>query len=190
MKGYDSAHYASTRLDGTVIRKGNRPIYVNSCGEHSKGIAVNWEDLIDHSMGTDLLDDLDINPVPLGYANHDGRVTYLTRMPMRQDWKQGLRDKNTTSCDGFGNELSYGIIARTILGEYPRFSTCLEKVGTHPMVQAMAFSRDFAIVKNGSLTYKGLFNVGSVIFDTGAVNITDSFSWVREAFSESMESAA
>lgn len=190
MKGYDTASYASTRLNDTVIRKGTTPILVNNCEDHSIGkIVVYWSGIMDGAGGADFLNDLNLDPVPLGYVNYDGSVQYMTRMPMRQDWKQGLRDRNVVTYQGFNNDFSYKIIGKTIMGDFPKFSKVLERLnGGGYNIQA--FDRDFALDRRGDLWYKGMFTIGRVNMTSGAVNIDDSFSWVREAFSEAMEQAA
>lgn len=189
MKGYDTASYAGTRLNETIIRKGKMPIMVSSCEDHSAGkIVVYWNGVVSKDSGADFLHDLDLNPVPLGYVNYDGQVIYMTRMPMRSDWKQGMRDRNIVSHQGYNNELPYRFIGKTIMGDFPKFKTALEAINSDKY--AMAFDRDFALDRRGILFYKGMFEVGRVNMVNGSVNIDDSFSWVREAFSEAMEQAA
>jgi hypothetical protein len=188
MKGYDNALYAGSRLDQTVIRKDKTPILVQSCEDNSMGIIVNWKGIMETGYGVDYLHDLNLNPVPLGYVNHNDTVTYMTRMPMREDWKQGLRDRNITTADGFNNELSYKQIGHTIMGNFPKFSKVLEGVCSNAF--CMAFDRDFVVTREGKIGYKGSFIIGKVDLISGSINIDDSFSWVREAFEEAMEKAA
>lgn len=190
MKGYDTASYAATRLNETVIRKGLEPILVHSCTDGYKGIKVQYQYIVSGASGEDYLHNLNLDPVPLGYVNFNGNAIYLTRMPMRQDWKQGLRDRNITTADGFNNPLPYHVIANTIIGKFPTIKNCLERLNSSNMNTAMAFNRDFCVERSGNLKYKSLFDIGNINMDNANINIDDSFSWVREAFEECMENAA
>jgi len=137
------------------------------------------------------LTELNLDPVPLGYVNFDGLAHYLTRAPMRRDWRQGLRMLNIMVPNGGQpRAIPYRTIANTIIGKYPTFNSALDKLNkTTNSSRALAFCRDFAMTRE-KLCYKGVFDVGSVNMDNGNIEINRKFDWVREALEQNMEKAA
>jgi hypothetical protein len=192
MKGYDTAEYASTRLADTVVRLGNVPVLVSVCEDTINGIRVYYRHIMEN-LPSDFcnISDLNLDPVPLGYVNLSPGVVYLTRMPMRNDWKQGLRDRNVVDTNGFNQGLPYKAIGRTIMGDFPKFSNCLSRLSDNDIGRnSLAFDREFSIDREGKIIYKSLFHVGDVNMDNGGIRIKDDFTWVVESLDEAMERAA
>lgn len=197
MKGYDTAAYAATRLNETVIRHKDDPVMVVQCtpGKRQSDILVYHRKLIDDdgSMISAPIDEYNLDPVPLGYVNHGANATYLTRMPMRKDWRQGARMINIVDPNGYNpSRIGMHQIAVTIKGVFPTIRETLNELNkrlSRP-TRLRAFSRDFAISEDSKLMYKGLFEVGTVNMENGGLLVHDNFGWVREALEESMENAA
>lgn len=189
MKTYDTAEYAGSRLNETIIRLDGVPVMVLNCSESFDGILVKYEDIMTAKTGKALLSKFDLNPVPLGYVNNEGNAHYVTRMPLRNDWKQGIRQRSICDCNGFGvGHIPYTNIGHTIMGKFPTMKATLESLSAY--CKSMAFSREFAAQRDGSLVYKSLFTVGKINMDNGAVAIDPAYSWVKESFDELMEKAA
>lgn len=190
MIGYDTADYAATRLVDTIIRYKDMAVFVKAVGLKNGKISIRCLDLLDEdeNLIEAYLEDCDINPVPLGYVNHNKTTHYITRTPMRRDWRQGLRMLNIVDVEGAQPRMiPYHTIAHTILGKYPSFKSCLDRLSSKDKILKMAYCRDFSINNEGVLIYKGLFEVGKIDMINGAITILPEYNWVGEAFDESME---
>lgn len=183
MRVYEEADYANSRLAGTIVRLKGIPILV----ERIVGDKAWYHKLSNTELKACKLNDLDINPVPLGYANTLFGATYVTRTPMRQDWRQGLR-RQTIRTIPERIEVDFASLERTIMGVYPTLKECQKQLAADPFgVQTMAFSRSFAVDRTDQLYYKGRFNIGKVgLF---GYNLADKFDWLRETVEEEMLAA-
>jgi len=190
MQGYDTAEYAGSRLTETVIRLGEKPVLVHAVDYDKEGrIRIKYEDIMEDIINRDTIDKFNLDPVPLGYVNADGEARYVTRMPLRNDWKQGIRQRSICDVGGYGvNHIPYRTIGYTIMGKFPKLSTVLDRVSRGH--SSMAFSREFAITSTGTLKYKSLFDVGQVNMNNGSVAIDPACSWVKEHYDEVMENVA
>lgn len=192
MRGYDTAEYAASRLIETIICHDKTPVMVNSVGMDGDKIDLIVTNLLEDNDPYHVhLDECDINPVSLGYVNHKKYAHYIMRAPMRRDWRQGLRMLNIVDAEGMNPRLiPYRTIAQTIMGSFPSFKSCLDRINGKERIEEMAFNRDFAINREGKLRYKGLFSVGTIDMTNGNVLIGDNFNWVREALEEQMKMEA
>lgn len=189
MRGYDTVEYARSRLVDTIVMYQKEPVLVLAVGGTNESIILSYEKILGGKgdIAEDKLDRFDINPVSLGYVNHNNTCSYIMRTPMRRDWRQGLRMLNIVDAEGANPRLiSYRSIAQTILGNYPSFRSSLEKINNG--VMQVAFNRDFAVHHTGTLHYKGIFHVGGVNMNNG--NVTLEQGWVQEAFEEAMGNPA
>lgn len=193
MKGYDTAEYARTRLLETIIRFEGRPVMVANCEDHGNTIMIHFNEIMgDHPPDAKPIEMFDLDPVPLGYVNFSARATYITRMPMRKDWRQGMRMSNIADVSGFSpTRMPFRVLGKTIMGDFPTFHRAIEGVSRKSKpAESMAFSRDFAVTNEGILQYKGILNVGEVNLSEASVIFPEKNNWVREAFNEVMENAA
>lgn len=195
MRGYDTAAYAASRLVDTIILCDGAPVIVRSVQSslEGAGITVKYTEILDPSekMKKADISKFDLNPVRLGYVNYRKNPVYLTRAPMRRDWRQGLRALNIYDADGNNPRMiPYHVIAQTIMNRYPSFQSALEALSSPLFEQGgLAYHRDFSLSREGKLEYKGMFNVAQVNMDNGDVVIKPEFAWVGEAFNDSMEAA-
>ena len=192
MKSYDTAEYAKSRLVETVIRHGNVPVMVYDVGVHSltNKIIVKYQPIMTESdIAEDEIDNFNLDPVQLGYVNYKNFAYYLTRMPMRKDWRQGLRLLNVVGPDGDRPPVPLKTIAETIIGNFPSFKSCLDKLNSKKTIKSMAFCRDFS-VSTEEIQYKGVFPIGKVDMENGNIHINDGMSWIREALDEALEITA
>lgn len=190
MKGYDTAEYAATRLNETIVRLNGQPVMVLACTQGVGGIIVTYHSIMDDVPPQDApLDQFDLDPVPLGYVNFGARAVYITRMPMRKDWRQGMRMTNIVDPQGSAHtRMGFKVLGQTIMGKFPTFERAIESLNrkTKPP-EGIAFCRDFAIKQGGILEYKGFFDVGMVNLQDASITIEPKFEWVREALNENME---
>lgn len=183
---YDNAEYANSRLLGTIVRTmQGRPVTIHSCEPvRDDDISVTYRSLSTERRGQCLLSELDLTPVPLGFANNSGMdCSYLARMPMRNDYRQGLRAHNYVSL--WGPDKRYvetPVLSRLIQGNYFDLDGAME-VSFNSM-KATPFSREFAVGEckgksEAKLYYKWYGVVGDIINDR--VNLYDKFDYLEES---------
>lgn len=121
----------------------------------------------------------------LGYVNWFGRGTwYVTRMPIRRDYKQGLR-YNQLSFKGGDSALResetetkgfFKALADCLFNKYPPFNTALDLV--EDTGNTVAFSRHFAVSNKFSLAHRGA-KVG-IVTDNGEMRLEKKFSFLEQ----------
>lgn len=179
---YDTVGYARSRLEGTIIRYGDEPIMVQGVRGVGRTIYVIGTILSNNQTIDIPLKDCNLTPVPLGYINMGERAFYTMRMPMRRDWRQGLRFLNLIDVEGRQfNGAGYESLVNTIKGVYPSFTEAVEDTVDNI---SRAFHRDFAIKNNGNILYKGLVDVAKWDRESGTFSITKE--WVRESLDEAV----
>lgn len=189
MLPYEEPQYAGTRLRESIVRFKGEPVFVLQVG--AKGGKVAFQTLAraeDHELagiGECTLQDLDINPVPLGYVNEAKFAYYVSRCPVREDWRQGLR-KNTMRTIPGGINVNFKFLRQTILGKYPNLKDALKLVNDRER-ESVAFSRSFAISRGGILHHKGQWQVGEI--DERGYTLLPKFQWVEEALNEELNAA-
>lgn len=178
MRMYKEAQYAKQRLLETVVRWQGNAVLVK---EISDGNVI-FKMINSNSLGSCKFNELNIDPVPLGYCNLGVNCVYLARLPMREDWKQGLRFNNLRNSENLPVDIPWKNIAKTIEGVYPSFSDCLKAIKAGK-IQSMAFSRNFAMDNNLHLTYKGNYKVGCVN-DVDNYTLENKFIYLKEMAAE------
>ncbi len=185
MRPYEEAAYADNRLKGTIVRYKGEAVYINSINADN---VVSFTKLVSNQLGSCKTKELDINPVPLGYVNWSKKAWYVCRRPMRQDWKQGLRDNNICLYDGTKvSAIDLSIIARTIDGLFPKFGEVKSQIANQN-VQEMAFCRDFSMDVEKKIHFKGKFTVGE--FTGRRIRLYDDYDWLNELLEEEVLSVA
>lgn len=187
MKLYDfkdpyNLEYARTRLVGTIVRLKDNGRAVHIEDMSSKTAYFHY--LTDEIRKQDAcnLTDLDITPVELGYINFNGDVYYLTRMPMRRDWRQGLRQMSCMTPTNKRIDVPMSAIGKAIENIYPKFNEAITWVGKG--FTSAAFSRNFAVTNKNTIQYKERFDVG--VIDGDNYLLEPKFEWVREALEEEL----
>jgi hypothetical protein len=173
--------YASSRLENTIVRLGGEPVMVQRVDMDGVCMYNLLKDGGDAEFKRVEIDKLDLHPVPLGYVNKGAYCGFLTRIPKRHDWRQGLRKNNSMILRGAN--ISYnGIygkpLHRCIVGSYPSYKVCVQKIragGQHNI----AWCRDFCLNHDGSVQYKGSFIVGRLDMDDG-VELIKEFQYLQE----------
>lgn len=183
MSMYGKDHdYAHSRLCDTIVRRQEAPIYVHSVG---RGMEVTYSLLtaLGESLKCDL-DELDLHPVPLGYCNYNKYAAYLSRVPMRKDWRQGLRHGNFTSVNAAisAERIPYDALQQVIMGHYPTLKGALDAVRK---VKSMAWHRHWAVNNGLEVFYKGSPTpVGAI--EEGKVILTSRCGYLTEALGEAV----
>lgn len=171
----DDWEYANSRLAETVVSHNERPFFVYNVRD---GVATGYY-LDNPEQRLVNAKELDTIPVKLGYANFNGKCYYLTRVPKRRDWRQGLRKENMESIPRQGiRVLDWRVIGQTILGKYPTFKKCLQVASTG---KQLAWHRQWAL-SGGDVLYRGEW-VGRVDAE-GNITLDKEFTYLKEALAE------
>lgn len=165
---YKEPDYADSRLRETIVRHNGTPVYLfyvtNDMIAHVKSDLNSDETTPVH------LDELELSAPRLGLVNLRGRVSYLSRKPLRNDYRQGVRP-NQIVCLHNRCERTVKRIMECIKGEYPTLQKALEM--TIDGWSEVAISRELFIKKRRDVvevhrSWKGKVGVvekGSVVFD-------------------------
>ena len=172
--------YADSRLRDTVVRYKDRPFFVDRVSNSGKVLGT-YLDAPDVQHTVPAIE-MNLKPVPLGYCNYNGRASYLSRAPMRHDWRQGLRRASLVSSNRDTHNISWSDICPVILNDYPSYSKCLSMLAK---VRAIAWSRSWAMDKARCVHYKGYDIVGAINTD-GVVILTEEFKHLEESLQESL----
>jgi hypothetical protein len=189
MNIYGDLDYARSRLIETIVllKTINEPVRVDNIQRRTEVLVTPLNIALPQQWVR--LDDLDINPVKLGYINLEKESYYISRTPMRRDWRQGLRVQGLRTPDGRSFNCSAIQLAKTIKGDYPKLRNCFNPNNNPfiPSPNSIAFSRDFAVQKS-NLWFKGIENVGEISPDK-SFKLHPKFDWVRELLEEELEAA-
>jgi hypothetical protein len=176
----EDADYADSRLAGTIVRLLNgEPVFVHHVRGGMDALVSTLADL--YTPFNVHAGELNLVPVALGMCNFNEGAHYLSRIPLRRDWKQGLRKENFT-CDTVHVQLIPPTTLRqVILGEYPTLDECI-KLCAEKKVGSVAWHRHWAITSKGILRYKNEGPVG--IVRDGALALNEPYRYLQEALGE------
>lgn len=193
---YDTAEYTNSRLQNTIVRRleDNEPIFVLKATEdRNRGIKLHY-DLLSNvkyndrhkGVATIYLKDVNISSPKLGFSQTNYGCSYTARRPIRNDYRQGLRNSNWSVFWGQPRRfISDAALRKTIIGQYPPIELAIDESCNNDM--AVAFSRDFAVHKFDGIShvfYKFSDCVGEFI--NGRINLKDEFVFLNEAFERSV----
>lgn len=149
--------YAQAKLTDSVVKVDNYPVHVLGV-ETSDSVRV--KKLLDKNYFYVKLNDLDLEPLRLGYANYGNEACYVTRLPQRS-WKQGIRNSNMWS-PKIRVPIESPSFVNLVLNNYPSLTLCLEYLDCVE-VKTIAFSKHFALglkEKRGFKVFYKNFAVG------------------------------
>lgn len=177
----DDYEYANSRLIETIVRLKSEPVYVYGV---TAGMRVQYSTLEDMTtVNFCQVEELNLKPVPLGYCNYNKQACYLSRIPMRRDWRQGLRRGNFASLSGANaDRIPYEVLRQCILGDYPTFPAALEVV---KRVKSIAWHRHWAIDSEGRILHKGS-QVPVGVLEGGDIVLASKYQYLKEALKESL----
>lgn len=139
---YKDAEYANSRLYETIVRLNGEPVMVGHVhGNMTCTISRDGEEEVV------LLDDLDLSAPPLGYVNYRRGAVYLSRKPMRRDWRQGIRSSQLVSILDPDAGISTRMIMSCIRGG--SFVPLAEALESFIERNSVALSRTVALINKG-----------------------------------------
>lgn len=190
-KFYDG-HQAAMYLQDSVVRRGERGIYIIQVDMRDNGdkFKFYYKYLDEEGTNISFWPDRAVNlyPVSLGMMNAvDGRSTVMSYRIPRRAWKIGLSKHNffaqNIDPDGPGSRRNWFAgesMAKTIIGDYPTFRRAWE---ISARGDVCAFSRRFA-VKEDKLYYKHLGHVGAMRGSIHLPSLLPQFEFLQEVLEE------
>lgn len=183
----DNIDYARQRLHGTIVRHEGVPVTVNEVGR-GRGTVLCAVKPLDRNLPsrTVPIGELDLTPVPLGFCNMTDGLGYLARMPLRNDWRQGLRNNNYRSLWGSdARAASNAELHKCIVGEFPDIDEALDNVIMRGV--GTAFHRDWAIGwqdEQPVIAYKWFGIVGDIV--NGRINLKEGKDHFQQPLDEAL----
>lgn len=177
----DDYEYANSRLTETIVRLGSEPVFVHTVGRAMLTQYSTLDNMADIKVCK--AGDLDLHPVPLGYCNYNKQASYLTRIPMRRDWRQGLRRGNFTALNGVdAGRIPYESLRQCILGDYPTFAAACDAV---KKIKSIAWHRHWAVSGDGQIWHKGAIHPVGVL-EGDKIVLSSRYQYLKEALEESL----
>ena len=180
----DDRNYTAMRLENTVVRDKKEGVLVTVVDvyETPEGLMAIVNPFGNNKARYEtLLCDLDLSSPPLGNVTYKETVVYVARLPLRNDWRQGLRRENLVYV--FEGRLykyllpSLSVLKTPVYNKYPTYKKCLGK--------NKAFSRTFSLDKEGNIWYKCRDIVGHDFL--GTPKLDEKYTWLEEALQDALK---
>lgn len=198
---YTNVDYAHSRLLNTWVRFKGKPVLVESVyrDDESGKIMLAIKDFAaDKRHKVDIVD-LDLSSMPLGFVNFRGSSIFLYRMPMRNDWRQGIRSSNTgaKSPSGMMGGMNRSRVfaskqfSNSVLGVYPSMEECVEDVVNDEWM-SKSFSKHFSVVKQDDrpwLVYKGDKTIAKITNKLEKPIFVGAYKHLQESFEEEFKAS-
>lgn len=181
--------YANSRLEGTIIRHKGKPVFYL----HSDNTGnVQLKTIVTGRERSGKFSDLDFSVPTLGFVVDHGCLMYISRKPLRRDWRQGLRENNVTIKRYTPMNVRTpccSLLYKCITQKFPKVSEAIETCKDD--LVAVALSPDWAIIPDGKgvmkLNYR-YFGVAGVLYGDGTFKLKDTdkyrFTNLKESLSE------
>lgn len=177
----DDIKYARQRLNETYVQYDGKVVLVKDIeGRGKKSMAIiEAED--DGKLTAVPLADLNIRSLNIGYVNSRFGACYFCRKPMREDWRQGHRDRNTFNIGGRAHlsHMSKGELTKAVNNNYPSLK---EAFDISKMVGSAAFNKKFALTSDGHLLYRDHM-IGSITLQ-GDYSLANKYTYLNEYVQE------
>lgn len=174
--------YAGTRLNQTLVRYNGKLVEVIQVrGDGNVEIRHIKNDEVERVK----LDRLNLEPLPLGYANIKGaNALYTYRIPKRNDWRQGSRAANLGYRQGGEHhqfDVDYRFLLDVVDNLYPTFEEARKK--SKEVGRVIAWCRAWAVAPTGEVRNRDR-KVGRIIRDK--VKLNKGFEYLKESLEESL----
>lgn len=184
---FDNHRDACMRLEGTIITYRGKACTVGGVNDN---LTLNLSRLSDGSVfeGVKQKDpDIILRAPCLGYINTEKGAIFAMRTPARM-WKQGLHMRSVRfKHQRFPFQVDNQTLSKCLDNEYPTLEEAMAGFkSTNPFNQkvphSIAFSRRWAVGRDGGLLYKG-DKVGEL---KGEPMLADKFIWLAEDLQETL----
>ena len=179
---YIEGDYAESRLAGTLVRHNDVPVYVRGV---NSSLVCFVRDVLQGNEYEVSIDDLNLKSPPLGFVNDGHSCFYISRRPMRRDWRQGVRTNTVVNQTVKDMQVSKRTIALCMKGKYPKKSVALSKLRTG--VREIAISREFSLSMLGKkvmVNYKWYGTVGNLT--PKGVSLQPKWKYLLNRFKEAV----
>lgn len=167
--------YANKRLQHTLVYSSKKKdlVYIQGVIENpEQGVQIVANLVSDIKAPLDLSpEDIDLEPIPLGYCflTKKQKSIFLTRIPMRSAYRQGLA-LNCMNFSGFNkSDLELKDLFMPAFNSYPTLDSAKKAI---KKFSSMPFSRHFALDNKEQVLYRGRWAVGRL--DAKGYPILDS----------------
>lgn len=195
-KFYDSDH-AHRYLSGSVIRIGGEGAYINNVFTNRGKIKLSFyliKDITKESTCSIEDEDVDLNPVPLGFVNYSAfnslhLAVKAVRIPAR-DWKIGLTTRNLNIDVGAIPKRTILIstgMHKTIVNEYPSVAEAIDRVQKGGKQVSVAFSRKFSINQHSELIYIQLDTPVGEIYKQKEIMLYPNFEYLTQLLEKDLK---
>lgn len=204
-------HHAANYMVGSLIRFNGNPAYVEHIdidpddGQSLRALfRETHKSKLPRKNKPLRSKSFDMTAVPLGLTNWGrgngfNHVLISARLPIRA-WKVGLYTGNMSTIllmpgdprtGGLGLSKSTILksvpLAETILGKYPPFTRAFELVKEKDAYYSVAFSRNWAVGKDGRLLHRRHRNVVvGAVKDDGTASLYPAFEYLEQSLREEM----
>ena len=192
---YDDINYAVNRLVGTIVSKDNDTIFIHSLEKSDGGKIVCYYNKTGESRTKScLLTEISLKPINIGNVNVNGGAYYISRKPMRRDWKQGMRANNiqyyspTPIAIRKSDVLSSVGLLEAFKNIYPSVEKCLESL-MNGEANSIAFCKKLSLARYRGQTnmyYRGKDLVGSFDIDSKALTLNKQSNYLFELIEENL----
>lgn len=156
---YKEPEYAESRLVDTVVRWGDKPVYVCSVGRDMLcEVRTSLESGESHKVH---LDELNVLSPPLGFTNIGAKAYYISRRPTRRDYRQGVRQNQLVCLFGGEPRITHSTIMKCIKGVFPSLEVALSSIDNG--YKSVGISRDLCITNTRVIQHCWKGRVGKVI---------------------------
>lgn len=144
---YDDGVYANSRLGGTYVRSGSSVFYVEKVFPDFSVRGYRGTERVELKLS-----DLNLEPFPLGfYKINRLSYCYLSRIPKRRDWKQGIHTGNIHQYWDHIDALAMSKLQEMVDGKYPSLSKAIIDSRGGGVI---AFDRRWGIKDGHRLVYR------------------------------------
>ncbi len=178
--------YARTRLEGTYVRYKGEPVFISLIEGVDRCLIQKL--LPNGTYGNEEwvnLDELDLCPFSLGYMNYGKSALYVSRQPMRRDWKQGLRPENIVVTNNRGELVSYKIRSvhfyEMLMGIYPSYE---ESLKLSKNLSSISWHKHWCVEAGQVIRYRHNEIVGSIVKNVPVLD--KSFDYLKESLQETL----
>jgi len=179
MFAIDDVAYIKGRLFDTIITHMDKAVIVTSVRSYRKSVQVASTEILSGKEISDDISNYDLTPVKLGFVNNynNHKSVYISRKPLRNDWRQGFRINQATLAymEGYIHWVTNLDIAKTVEGEFPPLEDLKPKDGM------LAWCRTFAVNSAEEIIYRGFGSVGKFLNrNNKEFKLKDEFFWVED----------
>lgn len=187
MYANDDVLYAQNRLINTLITYGDAVVEVIDVAllSHNDPLQVLAIPVLagGRKKVVDSIDAFDLTPIKLGFvmSTKIGSLSYMERMPIREDWRQGTRQQNVKVV--WGDPVwDREAVAKTAQNIFPKLDEL--RAGVKKLTP---WTRQFAVNEKNEIFYKWYGRVGNFPSnDNNNYLLDNEFFWVEEALREAI----